>query len=193
MLVSLVFTDIFFECGSYGPYGPFCCFGKKLVWCQIVHRIPACWGRTHFSRCLWEGSNFIRVVFLTLAPILFSRPLFRPLFCPLEKCKGVECIQSVIRYHLQNVNGTWVLVADCCACFNFILHRWQPLSMVASGPYATVREVLYVAFVPQKVHGPIHEHSPLFVNLAEFEQTPELLISIHLEIANSGAPEPRII
>jgi len=55
-------------------------------------------------------------------------------------------------YQLRLINGKWLLAADN-ACFNFVLRRWQPMNVVSHGPYADVKDVLYVAFVPQKLRG----------------------------------------
>jgi len=68
-------------------------------------------------------------------------------------------------FQLQKSNGGWMLVADVHACFNFLLHRWQPLHMVTHGPYAPVVDLLYLAFVPQKVCGLVHGRCAFFVKL----------------------------
>jgi len=68
-------------------------------------------------------------------------------------------------FQLQKSNGAWILVADTHAYFNFLLRRWQPLGMATFGPYAPVADLLYVAFVPQKVRGPVHGRQALFVKL----------------------------
>jgi len=74
-------------------------------------------------------------------------------------------------YQLQRSCTGWLLVAvrcsasDASACFNFVLRRWQPLTMMTHGPYAPAADLLYLAFVPQKLCGPVHSRPTLFVKL----------------------------
>lgn len=69
-------------------------------------------------------------------------------------------------YQLQSAAEAqgWLLVADSRAFFNFVLRRWQPLSL-AKGAYSTVRELVYVAFTPARNAGPAGGGPALFVKL----------------------------
>lgn len=67
-------------------------------------------------------------------------------------------------YQLQRSGDGWFLVADTRAFFNFELGRWQPLGL-AKGPYGSVLELVYVAFVPDVNPGPATAGPALFVKL----------------------------
>lgn len=127
---------------------------------------------THGTSLHLDGLQHCRdhVVRLSETVAMFFAGGVDPISCVALQSGRLTTIGPVDNYQLQNVNGTWVLVADGHAYFNFILSRWQPLSMVAHGPYAPAKDLLYVAFVPQKVRGRVHERNSLFVKLGYRDQ-----------------------
>jgi len=122
---------------------------------------------THGTSLHLDGLQHCRdhAVHLSTTVAMFLAGGVDPITCVALQSGRMTTIGPVKNYQLQNVNGAWVLVADSHAYFNLILSRWQPLSMVAYGPYAPAKDLLYVAFVPQRVRGRVHGRSALFVKL----------------------------
>lgn len=88
-----------------------------------------------------------------------------PTSCVALRSGRVTTLSPGKDFQLRRSLGGWLLVENAEACFNFVLSRWQPVTMATHGPYAPVEVLLYLAFVPEKNVRPAGASSALFVKI----------------------------